>query len=58
MRRVVRNIVLFSLAAEAVVAAVLTVRFAIAYDEALGPAPSTTGVFHAISAFNNAGFSL
>ncbi|MGH3759695.1 TrkH family potassium uptake protein [Actinophytocola sp.] len=57
MGRVVRNIVLFSLASEAVVAVVLTVRFATGYarppDEAL-----YHGVFHAISAFNNAGFSL
>ncbi|MCM0678854.1 TrkH family potassium uptake protein [Micromonospora phytophila] len=56
VRGVVRRIVLFSLVSEAVVAVVLTVRFATAYDE-----PFTTalydGVFHAISAFNNAGFS-
>lgn len=57
IRRVVRNIVLFNLASEAVVAAVLTTRFAVGYDEPPGAA-IYDGVFHAISAFNNAGFSL
>ncbi|PSL53219.1 potassium uptake TrkH family protein [Saccharothrix carnea] len=57
IRRVVRNIVLFSLLSEAVVAAVLTVRFAVGYDQSWGRA-AYQGVFHAISAFNNAGFSL
>ncbi|MFG3708140.1 TrkH family potassium uptake protein [Micromonospora sp. NPDC047670] len=53
---VVRRIVLFSLAAEAVVAVSLALRFHTAYDEPLGAA-AYDGVFHAISAFNNAGFS-
>ncbi|MEU4773874.1 TrkH family potassium uptake protein [Micromonospora sp. NPDC023644] len=53
---VVRRIVLFSLASEAVVAVALALRFATAYDEPLGAAVYD-GVFHAISAFNNAGFS-
>nr|WP_299039154.1 potassium transporter TrkG [uncultured Pseudokineococcus sp.] len=56
VRRVVRRVVVFSLACEAVVAAVLTARFATTYDEGAGEA-LYDGVFHAISAFNNAGFS-
>ena len=57
VRRVVGRVVVFSLACEAVAAAVLTARFALGYAE---PFPSALydGVFHAISAFNNAGFSL
>lgn len=42
---------------ELVVAAVLTARFRIAYDDTFGTA-LWHGVFHAVSAFNNAGFSL
>lgn len=42
---------------EAVVALILTVRFATDYDEPVGHA-TYLGVFHAISAFNNAGFGL
>ncbi|MDG4764307.1 TrkH family potassium uptake protein [Solwaraspora sp. WMMD406] len=57
VRRVVRNIVLFSLASEFVVAVVLTVRFALRYDYPLAQA-AYHGLFHAISAFNNAGFAL
>jgi trk system potassium uptake protein TrkH len=57
IRRVVRNIVLFSLISEAVAAVILTARFAIGYDYSLGRA-AYHGLFHAISAFNNAGFSL
>jgi potassium uptake TrkH family protein len=57
LRRVVRNIVLFSLASEAVVAVVLTLRLALAYDRPFGSAVYE-GVFHSISAFNNAGFAL
>ncbi len=55
--RLVRNIVVFSLVSEAVVAVVLTVRFATGYAQPWGEA-LYHGVFHAISAFNNAGFSL
>ncbi|XVV01244.1 TrkH family potassium uptake protein [Actinosynnema sp. CA-248983] len=55
--RVVRNIVLFSLISEAVVAVVLTVRFMTGYGSGFGAA-LYSGVFHSISAFNNAGFSL
>ncbi|MEU4681820.1 TrkH family potassium uptake protein [Streptomyces xinghaiensis] len=57
MRRVVRNIVLFSLAVEAVVAAVLAAVFLTVHDRPLG-ASLYDAVFHAVSAFNNAGFSL
>ncbi|WP_233512540.1 TrkH family potassium uptake protein [Micromonospora deserti] len=56
VRGVVRRIVLFSLVSEAVVAVVLTTRFATAYDAPFGAA-LYDGVFHAVSAFNNAGFS-
>jgi trk system potassium uptake protein len=57
VRHVIRRVVMFSLATEAVVAAVLTVRFAVGYDQSL-PSAGYYGVFHAISAFNNAGFGL
>ena len=57
VRRVVRNVVLFSLVSEAIAAVVLTARFATGYDMAWGAA-AWQGVFHAISAFNNAGFAL
>ncbi|MFI7577100.1 TrkH family potassium uptake protein [Micromonospora sp. NPDC049497] len=56
LRGVLRRIVLFSLVSEAVVAVVLTVRFSTAYDKPFGSA-LYDGVFHAVSAFNNAGFS-
>ncbi len=42
---------------EAITALVLTVRFWVAYDDNPGTA-LWHGVFHAISAFNNAGFAL
>ncbi|MBC6458101.1 TrkH family potassium uptake protein [Actinomadura sp. HBU206391] len=57
VRHVVRKVVVFSLICEAVVAAVLTGRFVIGYGEPFGRAVYL-GVFHAISAFNNAGFAL
>ncbi|HEU4547842.1 MAG TPA: TrkH family potassium uptake protein, partial [Microlunatus sp.] len=57
LRRVVRNIVLFTLVTEAIAATVLAARFMITYGES--PAHALwSGVFHAVSAFNNAGFSL
>jgi trk system potassium uptake protein len=57
VRRVIRNVTLFSLASELVVAVVLSARFIIGY--AMPPASATYfGVFHAVSAFNNAGFGL
>ena len=57
VRRVIGRVVVFSLVTEAVVAVVLTVRFATGYDHSL-PSAAYSGVFHAVSAFNNAGFSL
>jgi potassium uptake TrkH family protein len=57
IRRLVRNIVLFALGAEAVAAIVLTVRFAVHYDRTWGSA-AYHGVFHAVAAFNSAGLSL
>ena len=57
VRRVVGRVVVFSLACEAAVAAVLTARFSLGYGEPL-PSALYDGVFHAVSAFNNAGFSL
>ncbi|MEV5413273.1 potassium transporter TrkG [Thermopolyspora sp. NPDC052614] len=57
VRRVVRNVALFSLAGEAVVAVVLTGRFMFGYGQPFGQA-LYYGVFHGVSAFNNAGFAL
>ncbi|WP_436839208.1 TrkH family potassium uptake protein [Nonomuraea angiospora] len=57
VRRVVRKVVLFSLVCEAVAAVVLTARFVIGYGEPLGRA-AYLGTFHAVTAFNNAGFAL
>jgi len=57
VRRVLRNVTAFSLASEVVVAAVLTARFLLEHDMSPGTA-AWQGVFHAISAFNNAGFGL
>ncbi|GAA5057062.1 potassium uptake TrkH family protein [Thermocatellispora tengchongensis] len=57
LRRVVRNVVLFTLTVEALAAIVLTVRFSAAYDHDFGRA-LYLGVFHSMSAFNNAGFAL
>ncbi|GAA1003308.1 potassium transporter Trk [Acrocarpospora pleiomorpha] len=55
--RVVRDVVVFSLICEAVAAVVLSLRFLIAYGEPPGRA-IYLGIFHTISAFNNAGFAL
>lgn len=46
-----------TLAVEAVIAAMLGIRFAATYDMSIGAA-IWSGMFHAISAFNNAGFSI
>lgn len=53
----VRNIVLTTLAFEALFASMLTVRFVIAHDYEPGTAV-LHGIFHSISAWNNAGFAL
>lgn len=57
VRRVLRNVVLFSLAGEALTAVALALRLATAYDVPAGTAV-WEGVFHAVSAFNNGGFVL
>ena len=57
MRSVVRKVVVYSLVCEAVAAAVFTVRFMTGYGEGFGRA-LYLGVFHGVSAFNNAGFTL
>jgi trk system potassium uptake protein TrkH len=57
VRRVLKGVAKISVLFELVTAVVLTLRFALGYDEPLGRA-AYLGVFHAISAFNNAGFAL
>jgi trk system potassium uptake protein len=57
VRRVLRNVVLFSLVGEALTAVILGLRLATGYGVAPGAA-AWEGVFHAVSAFNNAGFVL
>lgn len=57
VRRVLRTVAVIGFSVEAIVALVLTLRFLLAYDYA--PARALWhGVFHAVSAFNNAGFAL
>jgi trk system potassium uptake protein TrkH len=57
VRRVVAGVIRLSLAVEAAVALLLILRFAIWYDEPFWRAVYL-GVFHAVSAYNNAGFAL
>jgi trk system potassium uptake protein len=57
IRHVGRNIVIFTLVSEAIVAAILAARLMIAYEKPFGTA-AYDAVFHSVSAFNNAGFSL
>ena len=57
VRRLVFGVVVLSLCFEAVAALLLMLRFWITYDMSFGSA-LWHGVFHAISAFNNAGFAL
>lgn len=57
VRRVVRTVALFSVALEGCTAVALSVRWWLAYDESL-PRAAYLGLFHAVSAFNNAGFAL
>lgn len=54
---VAKLVFLVTLTAELAVAAALTVRFYFAYDLSWSDA-AWSGIFHAVSAFNNAGFSL
>lgn len=57
VRQVVTGVIVVSLVVEAVTAVALTTRLAAGYGEPLGRA-AYLGVFHAVSAFNNAGFAL
>ena len=57
VRHVIRRIAITILAFETVFAVVLTLRFRIAYDDSWSQA-AWHGTFHAVSAFNNAGFAL
>jgi trk system potassium uptake protein len=57
VRGVLRRVALTMLLFEAVTAVVLTARFRAAYDDSWATA-TWHGVFHAVSAFNNAGFAL
>lgn len=57
VRRVVQRVVIMSLSVETVLAVILFIRFHYGYDYAVGEAV-WHGVFHAVAAFNNAGFSL
>lgn len=57
VRRVLTGVALITLSVEAVVAFLLMLRWWIGYGEDLGRAV-WLGTFHAVSAFNNAGFAL
>ena len=57
VRAVLRQVVIVSLTVEVLTALALLARFATAYDEPFGRAV-WLAVFHAVSAFNNAGFAL
>jgi trk system potassium uptake protein TrkH len=57
VRRVLLGVAVLSLAFEVVTATVLTLRLWLGYDYSFGSA-LWYGSFHAVSAFNNAGFSL
>lgn len=57
LRGLLVTIAKLTIAVEATIAAVLTVRLWVSYDEHL-PSAAYSGVFHAITAFNNAGISL
>jgi trk system potassium uptake protein len=57
LRRLVTLIVAVTFATEAVISTVLTLRFWLGYGESF-PDALWLGVFHGVSAFNNAGFAL
>ncbi|WP_406316978.1 TrkH family potassium uptake protein [Streptosporangium sp. NBC_01639] len=57
VRRVIAGVAKVTLVVEAVTAAVLTARFVTGYGEPFGRA-AYHGIFHAVSAFTNAGFAL
>lgn len=57
LRTLISDIVRFVIGSEALIAILLTLRFLVEDDK--GPRRSIhLGVFHAVSAFNNAGFSI
>lgn len=57
VRSILRGVALVTVIVETSVAVLLTLRFWSRYDEGLGQA-AWDGAFHAVSAFNNAGFGL
>lgn len=57
VRRVLRGVLVITVVVEGVVAVLLTLRFRAHYDGTWGTA-TWHGIFHAVSAFNNAGFAL
>lgn len=57
VRSVLLGVARVSIVVELVTALLLTLRFAFGYDESV-PRAIYLGVFHAVSAFNNAGFAL
>ena len=57
LRRLLLSVILLSTFFESIAAAILTLRFWVSYDYSFGAA-LYRGVFHAVSAFNNAGFAL
>jgi len=57
IRTILPRLMLTTAVIEAVVSAVLAARFVVGYDEPL-PRALWLGVFHGVSAFNNAGFAL
>jgi Trk-type K+ transport system membrane component len=57
VRRVLRALAIITLVVESLVAVALTLRFAIGYDHSWARA-AWFGIFHSITAFNNAGFDI
>jgi len=57
VRSILRGVALVTVVVESTVAILLTLRFWVAYDQSLGQSV-WDGLFHAVSAFNNAGFGL
>jgi Trk-type K+ transport system membrane component len=57
VRRVLRALAVITLVVESLIALMLTIRFATHYDHSWGRA-AWFGVFHSITAFNNAGFDI
>ena len=57
VRRVLRGVFVITVVVESVIAVILTLRFRAEYDDSWGTA-AWHGLFHAVSAFNNAGFAL